>query len=92
MTRIIDCKRGRRLSGRLAAGLAISAFLTLGMLVAPASADDHRGDRRGGDHRDDHRGGWGGGYYAAPPVVYAAPYYAPPVVYSPGINIGIGIR
>jgi|ERR1051326_1802652 hypothetical protein len=99
MTRIIDITSKRRLSARLAAGIAISAILALGTFAGTASARD----------RDDGgRGGWNGGYYAAPEVVYGssygygygyygAPYYAPPVVYGPGVGISlpgvnIGIR
>ena len=93
-----------RASCRRAAGLAISALLVLGTFATAANAadrrDDHRGDdHRGGEHRgDDHRGGdhrgggWNGGYYAAPPVVYGAPYYSPPPVvgiYLGGIGINI---
>jgi hypothetical protein len=78
-------------------------MLALGTFARPASARwADRGDHRG-DQRDDYRGGgWTGGYYAPPPVVYAAPvggygYYPPPVVYGPavGINlpgVSIGIR
>jgi hypothetical protein len=96
MTSIIDAKPERRVSARLAAGVAISALLVLGAFVTPAAADDHHGGDR--DHRGD-RGheGRNRGYYAPPPVVYAAPYYAPPPVvydpaigvYMPGISIGI---
>jgi hypothetical protein len=95
MTWIIDTTSKRRLSSKLAGGIAISALLTLGAFAAPASAD----------WRDDHRGYYGG-YYNAPPVAYGSaygngyygsPYYAPPVVYGPGIGIAlpgvnIGIR
>ena len=95
MTRIIDTGSKRRLSAKLAAGIALSAFLALGTFVASASAQPHRDDRRGWDHRDDR--GRGGGYYPAPPVVYGGPVYsAPPVVdgpavgiYLPGVSIGI---
>jgi hypothetical protein len=103
MTCIIEIKSKRRLSAKLVAGLAISTVLVLGTLVAPASADQHRGgDHRGVEHRGGHGyGGHGydggrGNYYRAPPVVYGAPYspygYPPPVVYGPGIGINIGIR
>jgi hypothetical protein len=104
MTCVIDIKSKRRLSAKLAAGLAISTVLVLGTLVAPASADEHRGgDHRGVEHRDGHGydshryDGGRGNYYRAPPVVYGAPYsspygYPPPVVYGPGIGISIGIR
>ena len=97
MTRSTDITPKRRLSAKLVGGLAISALLALGAF-APANAE----------WRDDHREhNWGGGYYAAPPVVYgssygngyygAPGYYAPPVVYGPGVGInlggvGIGIR
>jgi|SRR5579862_631677 len=97
MTCINDTSPKRRLSAKLAAGLAISAMLALGTYAAPASAEWH------------HRGynNWNGGYYQAPPVVYGSPYgssyygyspyYSPPVVYGPGIGISlpginIGIR
>jgi hypothetical protein len=88
----------RRLSAKLVGGLAISALLALGAFAAPANAE-WRGDHRGHN--------WGGGYYAAPPVVYGSSYgnsyygvpgyYAPPVVYGPAVGIGlpginIGIR
>jgi hypothetical protein len=93
MTRNIDAQSKRRLPAKLAAGIAISAFIALGTFATAASADDHRGDRRG-DYRDG-RGGccWSGGYYSEPPVVYA-PYYAPPpVVYGPGVYLpGINIH
>jgi hypothetical protein len=104
MTCVIDIKSKRRLSAKVAAGLAISTVLVLGTLVAPASADEHRGgDHRGVEHRDGHGydghryDGGRGNYYRAPPVVYSAPYsspygYPPPVVYGPGIGINIGIR
>jgi len=96
MTCIINTPSKRRLSAKLAAGVAVSAILALGTFAAPASADGR--DRR---HHN-----WNGGYYHAPPVVYGssyrssyygyAPAYYPPVVYGPsfgislpGINIGI---
>ena len=100
MTRIIDTASPRRLSAKLAAGLAISAILALGTFAGSA-------DARGYHHY------YNGGYYRAPPVVYGSPYrggyygspyyggspyyYAPPVIYGPGIGIslpfiGIGIR
>jgi len=96
MTWIIDTSK-RRLSAKLAAGIAISAVLALGTLAAPANAREH-GNWNGGYHD--------GGYYNAPPVVYGSsygsgyygsPYYAPPVVYGPSVGvslpfIGIGIR
>ena len=95
MTWSIDTNSKRRLSARLAAGIAISAILALGTFAGSASARE-----------DYHHHGYNGGYYRAPPVVYGSPYggayygspyYAPPVVYGPGIGINlpgvnIGIR
>ena len=87
MTSNIDAKPERRVSARLAAGVAIPRFSWSETFAAPAGADEyHRGDR---DRHDD-RGheGWNRGYYAPPPVVHAAPYYAPPpVVYGPAVGI-----
>jgi len=102
MTCIINTKSNRHLPATLAAGVAISAFLALGVFVSSANADEHhsRGHAAyyGGGHRGGYGGGyggWDGGYYGAPPVVYGAPYYySPPVVYGPGIGIalpGIGV-
>jgi hypothetical protein len=98
MTRIIGTTSKRRLSAKLATGLAIAAILAVGTFAGSANAD----------WRNDHRGyhNWNGGYYRAPPVVYGSaynngyygsPYYAPPVVYGPSIGISlpgvnIGIR
>jgi hypothetical protein len=98
MTWIIETESKRHLPARLAAGLALAAFLVLGTFVASASAQPHRDDHHGGDHRGgdrgggDHRGGgpgWGGGgYYVAPPVIYGGPvYYPPPVIYGPTVGI-----
>jgi hypothetical protein len=96
MTRNIDAQLKRRLPAKFAAGIAISAFLALGTFAIAANADEHRDDRHGGDYRDGRgRPGccWTGGYYSAPPVVYAPAYYPPPVVYGPGIYLpGINIR
>jgi hypothetical protein len=101
MTRKIDTTAKRRLSAKLAAGIAISALLALGTFAAPANAewDDYH---RGYNHN------WNGGYYNAPPVVYGSSYgssyygtspyyYPPPVVYGPNVGISlpfvnIGIR
>jgi hypothetical protein len=93
MTRINDTTSKRRLPATLAAGLAFSALLALGAFAVPASADYHHGDDRRGYDRGHGDCCWGGGYYAAPPVVYA-PYYAPPpVVYGPGLYLpGINIH
>jgi len=102
MTRTSAIKSKRYLSAKLAAGLAISAFLVLGNFVASANAQEHRDDQRSGDgpgdrgHRDrePHDRGhgdryWDGDYYRAPPVVYSTPYYypPPPVVYGPAIGV-----
>lgn len=98
MTRIVETNSKLRLSARLAAGIAISALITLGVFASPANADWN--DSHRGNHHN-----WNGGYYHAPPVVYGSPYgsgyygspyYYPPVVYGPsvgislpGVNIGI---
>ena len=103
MTRTINTTSRRRLSARLAAGIAIAAILALGTFATPANAE--WGDHNHGYHN------WNGGYYNAPPVVYGSPYgspygssyygyspyYAPPLVYGPGVGISlpginIGIR
>jgi hypothetical protein len=99
MTRIIDTKPKRRLSTKLAAGLAISAFLLLGTFVASASAGNNNDHHWNNNNYNYNRGyGWSGNYYAGPPVVYGTPYYAPqyapsyyppPVVYGPGIGINL---
>jgi hypothetical protein len=98
MSLIIDTDSERRLPGKFATGLALSAFLVLGGLIASASAQPYHNDQHHNDqhHNDQHGGGYngggrpgggGGGYYPAPPVVYATPYYPPPVVYGPAIGI-----
>ena len=108
MTCIIDTQSKRRLSARLATGVALSLCMVFGAFVSTASADDDhhdRGEHRGWDHRGERsRSGWSGGYYTAPPVVYGSPYgyrygygYPPPVVYGPSVGISvpglsIGIR
>jgi hypothetical protein len=99
----IHTESKRHLSAKLAAGLAIAAFLVLGTFATSASAEDRQRD---GGHRDNHSvadargergydGNYGGGYYRPPAVVYGAPYdYPPPVVYGPSLGIslpGIGI-
>jgi hypothetical protein len=96
MTSIMGAK-----SKSLAAGFAIAGVMLLGTLAVSASAEE-RHDQRGGerhDNRDHDRGDrGGGGYYAAPPVVYGNQgYYPPPVVYGPAVGIvlpgvSIGIR
>jgi hypothetical protein len=97
MAWIIDSNSRRRLSARIAGGLALSAILLLGAFVTPAEAG-HRGGGWGHGGGGYYRGGgWNRGYYA-PPVVYGSPYYGspyyypPPVIYGPGIGVNIGIR
>src|SRR6202035_3373842 len=79
MTCLIDTTSKRRLSAKLAGGLAISALLALGTFATAASAEDR------GEHRGDHYHNWNGGYYNAPPVVYGSPYgngyYGAPYLY-----------
>jgi len=82
----------RRLSARLAAGIAIAAILSLGTFAAPANAQHN-------NPYDSRYNNWNGGYYYnAPPVVYGSsygygyygsPYYTPPVVYGPGVGISL---
>jgi hypothetical protein len=102
MTPIIDTNSKRRLSAKLAAGLAMTALLALGTFAGSANAEV----RRVVVHRAYRHPAWHPGYYRAPPVVYGSPYrggyygrpyYAPPVVYGPGVGIAlpglsIGIR
>ncbi len=71
------------------AAAALLATATIGARAANAEDWHHRG-------HDHYAHGWvGGGYYAAPPVVYGGgyyPYYAPPpVVYGPGIGVGVNL-
>jgi hypothetical protein len=93
MTCIIDTTPKRRLSAKLASGIAISAMLALGTFAAPANARDNDGGNWTGGY-------YNGGYYNAPPVVYGSsygssyygnsPYYAPPpVVYGPGVGVSL---
>ena len=107
MTWNTDTNSKRRLSARLAAGIAISAVLALGTFAAPANAQHNNpyNNWNGGNYNG---GYYNGGYYNAPPVVYGSyygssyygnsPYYSqPPVVYGPNIGINvpfvsIGIR
>ncbi len=95
MTCIIDTKSKRHLPATLAAGLAISAFLVLGAVVAPANAAEqhpghaggHGGGHGGGGHGGGRGavhghgggGGRGGGGYGGGGGGYYAP---PPVVYG----------
>src|SRR5580704_7184385 len=98
MTCIINAKSRRRFSAKLAAGLALSAMLSLGAFAIPAYAD---GD--GDNNHREHRHNWNGGYYAAPPVVYGSPYgqsyygdpypyYPPPVIYGPSVGFSFRIH
>jgi hypothetical protein len=106
MTWTNETKPRRRFPAKLAAGLAVSAMLSLGAFAAPAYAD---GD--GDNNHREYRHNWNGGYYAAPPVVYGSPYgqsyyggpygqsyysqpyyYPPPVVYGPDVGFSIQIR
>jgi hypothetical protein len=83
MTSIMGARSNRRLPAKPVAGLA---FLLLGTLVVTAGAEERDDAHRGGERHDNR--GHGGGYYAAPPVVYANPgYYPPPVVYGPAVGI-----
>jgi len=86
----IDTTSKRRLSAKLAAGLAISVFLVLGAGIGTAGAED-RDHRSGWGRQDNHRenGHWTGGYYRAPPVVYGGAYYAPPPAVYYGSGIGV---
>jgi hypothetical protein len=97
MTRIIGTTSKRRLSAKLATGLAIAAILAVGTFAGSANAQYNH--YYNGQY-------YNGPYYNAPPVVYGSPYrngyygspyYAPPVVYGPSIGISlpgvnIGIR
>lgn len=90
----MDTTSKRRLSAKLAAGLAISVLLIFGAGIGTARADDDRDHRgRGGWERQENHhehGQWTGGYYRAPPVVYAPPsYYAPPPAVYYGSGIGV---
>ena len=85
MTRIIDISSKRHLSAKLAAGIAISAMLTLGTFAGSAAASEYySGDRYYSDY-------YGNGYYND--------YYRSPYRYSdgPGVDIrlpfvGIDLR
>ena len=81
--------------------LKILSIAGLAVIAAGASAQaqpyhawNHGNWNHGyyGDHRWDHARWYGGGYwgpryYAAPPVIYPAPYYGPP---SLNFNIPLG--
>ena len=94
MTWNTDTNSKRRLSARLAAGIAISAVLALGTFAAPANAQHNN------PYNNWNGGYYNGGYYNAPPVVYGSyygssyygysPYYSqPPVVYGPNIGVSL---
>ena len=73
-------------AARLAAGIAFSAVVALGLTAGTAQARWEHHDEHGwhGYHH-----GWTGGYWGAPPVVYGDPYsygYYPP----PGVGINVG--
>lgn len=89
----IRAESKRRLSAALAAGVILTATVSVTAFSGSAVAENHRdgGDHRGGDRRG---GDWGGrGHYAAPPVVYGSPYYAPPpVVFGAPFGLNINIR
>jgi hypothetical protein len=92
MTCIANATSKRRLSTKVAAGLAFSTFLVLGTFAGSAYAQQHWDGHRDQRHGQ-YQGGWvrGPTVYAAPPVVYAQPYYyaPPPVVYGPAIGVYI---
>jgi uncharacterized membrane protein len=97
MTNVTNPKLRRSL--HLSLRLTSAALFSLGIMAASANAAGHghggggeHGGSFGGGHGGGHggggygggRGGWSGGYYAAPAVVFDAPYYcAPPIVYGP---------
>ena len=95
MTYVIETKSKTRLAATFAAGLTISALLSLGTFVASASADEFQTDIHRWDHDDDlGNSRWGGIHYVTPaPVAYSAPFtgtasnYPLPVFYGPGIGI-----
>ena len=94
-------KSKRRLSAKFAAGLAVSAFLLLGMHVAPARAENDNGRNWAGStgaygqYYGQPSYGYGQQqYYRQPAYGYGQPYYGQRS-YSPGVGIyvpGIGIR
>jgi hypothetical protein len=96
MTWTINTTSPRRLSGKLMAGLAISALLAVGTFAAPANAAS--ADQQNLPNV------YGGYNYAPPPAAYGSPYgygqpygyaqpygsygqpYNAPAVYGPGIR------
>jgi hypothetical protein len=86
----IETKSKRHLSAKLAAGLAVSAFLLLGTFVAPASAenDNGRGDWRAQNYVQPSYGyGYNQQYYRQPSYGYGynQQYYRQPA-YGYGYN------
>ena len=79
----IETKSKRHLSAKLAAGLAISAFLLLGTFVAPAKAENNngRGDWRSQTYVPQSYGyGYNQQYYRQPSYGYGQPAVLPPAV------------
>ena len=97
----IETKSKRHPSTRLAAGLAVSAFLLLGAFVAPASADNNNGGGRSTYDQYDGRSSYGYGqqqYYRQPSNGYGQQqYYRQPSYgygdqqYNNQSNSGVGI-
>src|SRR5258708_4380957 len=104
MNRLIETSPKRRSTAMLAAGLFISAGLSVGAFVAQASADEFpNGVRLLQPYDSQGRPDKGGIIYfvAPPPLAYATPYtgtpsaYPPPRFYGPGIGLslpGVSIR
>ena len=97
MTYVIETRSKGRRAATFAAGLAISALLSLGSFVASASADEFQTEIYSWDRKDDlGNSRWGGIHYVTPaPVAYSAPFtgttstYPPPVFHGPGIAISL---
>jgi hypothetical protein len=96
MTNSTELKPKWQMPVKVATAAAIAVVAVLGTFSAPAQArwDDHRGPPPRWEYRDHRPGyyhGYNGGYYRAPPVVYAPSYgyVPPPVVYAPSPGIGI---
>ena len=97
MTYVIETRSKGRRAATFAAGLAISALLSLGSFVASASADEFQTEIYSWDRNDDlGNSRWGGIHYVVPtPVAYSAPFtgtkstYPLPVFHGPGIGISL---
>jgi hypothetical protein len=91
MTRI-ETKSKRHLSAKFAAGLAVSAFLLLGGLAAPASAENRSGGS--GDHPTvvyaDYYGYGQQQYYRPYSYGYGQPQYYRQPSYGYGYGYGYG--